>query len=62
MKITIDESPDIEETELIIKCKVINSELERLISILRKNDEKIIGIVNGNFYIIDAKDCSILKL
>jgi DNA-binding LytR/AlgR family response regulator len=56
LKITIDESPDIEETELVIKCKVMDSELERLISILRKNDEKIIGVVNGNSYIIDPKD------
>jgi DNA-binding LytR/AlgR family response regulator len=56
LKITIDESLDNKEAEIIIKCTVIDDELKRIISLLKKNDDKIIGIANGTSYIIDPKD------
>lgn len=56
MKITIDESPNTEETEILIKCKALDEDLKRLISVLKGNHEKVIGIVNGTSHIIDPKD------
>lgn len=56
LKITIDSSPENKEIEVIIKCTEINDEIQRIISLLKQNDEKIIGISNGTSYIIDPKD------
>lgn len=56
LKITIDSSPENKEIEVIIKCTEVNEEIQRIISLLKQNDEKIIGISNSTSYIIDPKD------
>lgn len=56
MKITIDESPDNIETEIVVKCKFITDELQRLISIFKNSDEKVHGIIEGTTYFIEPKD------
>ncbi|SHH65684.1 LytTR family DNA-binding domain-containing protein [Clostridium intestinale] len=53
MKVLIEESPDNEDTELIIKCKSINDEVKRLIELIKLSDEKIIGFLNGESYVVD---------
>lgn len=53
MKILIEESPDNEDTELIIKCKSVNDEVKRLIELIKLSDEKIIGFLNGESYVVD---------
>lgn len=53
MKILIEESPDNEDMELIIKCKSVNDEIKRIIELIKLSDEKIIGFLNGESYVID---------
>ncbi|QLY77928.1 LytTR family DNA-binding domain-containing protein [Clostridium intestinale] len=53
MKILIEESPDNEDTELIIKCKSLNDEVKRIIELIKLSDEKIIGFLNGESYVVD---------
>lgn len=56
MKITIDESQSNLETEIIIKCKAVNEEVQRLIQMLKSSEEKILGIMNGTTHLIEPKD------
>lgn len=53
MKILIEESPDNQDTELIIKCKSLNDEVKRIIELIKLSDEKIIGFLNGESYVVD---------
>jgi DNA-binding LytR/AlgR family response regulator len=53
MKILIEESPDNDDTELIIKCKSVNDEIQRIIDFIKLSDEKIIGFLNGDSYVVD---------
>lgn len=53
MKILIEESPDNDDTELIIKCKSVNDEIQRIIDLIKLSDEKIIGFLNGESYVVD---------
>ncbi|WP_163193591.1 LytTR family DNA-binding domain-containing protein [Clostridium thermarum] len=56
MKIIIDQSPNYEETEVIIKCSKVDEGVKRLISILKAPEEKIMGILNGVTHLIDPQD------
>lgn len=53
MKILIEESPDNDDAELIIKCKSVNDEIQRIIDFIKLSDEKIIGFLNGESYVVD---------
>lgn len=56
LKITIDSSRENKEIEIIIKCTEFNEEIQKIISLLKQNDEKVIGISNGTSYLIEPKD------
>lgn len=56
MKVNVDVSPEHEETEIIIKCKHIDHELQRLIAMLKHTEEKIPGIQNGATHLIEPQD------
>ena len=56
LKITIEESPNNTETEVIIKCSTINDELQKIIAMLKSTEERIIGFVNGTTHFLEAKD------
>lgn len=56
MKITIDESPNNKEIEIIIKCASKDEEIQRLLSMLTTFDEKIIGILDGTSYLLQPLD------
>jgi DNA-binding LytR/AlgR family response regulator len=56
MKITIDESQDNLETEIVIKCKIVNEEIQRLILMLKSSEERILGTLNGANNFIEPKD------
>lgn len=56
MKITIDESSDNKETEIVIKCSVLDDNLKRLIEVIKNSDERIIGIINGTSNLISPTD------
>lgn len=56
VKITIDETPEYKETEIVIKCSNVNSEIQRLISMLKSSEEKIPGIVDGTTIFLERED------
>ena len=56
MKITIDESSDNKETEIVIKCSVLDDNLKRIIEVIKNSDERIIGIINGTSNLILPTD------
>ena len=53
MKITIDQSPQHNETEVVIRCKEMDEEVLRLLSRIRIQDKKITGMKRGVLYILD---------
>jgi DNA-binding LytR/AlgR family response regulator len=56
LKVTVDVSPDNFETEIIIKCQQIDNDLQRLMSLLKNFDEKILGVLDGSTHFVDVKD------
>jgi len=56
MKITIEESLDYEETEIVIKCSVVNDDIKNLIALLKSPEEKIVGTLDGTTHLIEPKD------
>jgi len=56
LKITIDESSDNKETEIVIKCSVLDDNLKRIIEVIKNSDERIIGIINGTSNLISPTD------
>lgn len=56
MKITIEESPNQTETEVIIKCSSLSEEIQRLISILKVSDEKFLGLLDGVTHFIEPME------
>ena len=56
MKIIINEDALIEETEIIINCKKGDSEVYKMLAVLRSFDQKLTGTKEGQTFIIDAAD------
>lgn len=56
MKITIDESSNNSEVEIIIKCKAVDDEIHRIMSMIKNSEEKILGIVDGSTHFIEPKN------
>jgi DNA-binding LytR/AlgR family response regulator len=56
VKVIIDQSPQYKDTEIIIKCGEINEEVQKLISMLKVNEEKITGTINGVTHLIEPQD------
>lgn len=51
MKITINESPEFENLEIIINCKSTDENLLKLITSIRAYDKKVTGTKDGQVYI-----------
>lgn len=56
MKITIEEAPNYEETEIIIKCKLINEDIRKLLSMIKSSEERILGTLGEETYFIESED------
>ncbi len=54
MKIHINEDPSFSETEITINCNKLDTNVEKLISILRVMDLKLTGKKDNQTYILDA--------
>ncbi|WP_070000119.1 LytTR family DNA-binding domain-containing protein [Cellulosilyticum sp. I15G10I2] len=53
MKVTIDESINYLETEIIIKCSEVNEETQKLILMLKNSEKKIFGVIGKATQLID---------
>ena len=56
MKIIINEDITIEETEIIINCKKNDSEIFKMLAVLRSFDQKLTGTKDGRTFILDTVD------
>ena len=56
MKIRINTEQSLQETEIVINCKKISPEIERLLSLLKTFAMKLEGKKNGQTFILDVSD------
>lgn len=56
MKITLNQDPSFRETEVIINCPQADEDILRLIAMLRIHQQKLVGVLNGERHLLDAKD------
>lgn len=56
MKITLNQDPAYRETEVIINCPQVDEELLRVVAMLRVYQKKLVGFLEGEQYLLDARD------
>lgn len=56
MKIVINEGMAVDETEIIINCHKCDSDIFKMLAILRSFDQKLTGTKDGSTFILDAVD------
>ena len=56
MKISLNQDPAYSETEVIINCPQADEEILRLVAMLRVYQKKLVGILDGERHLLDAKD------
>lgn len=55
MKVQIEESMKYADTEIIIRCREVNEQVARIVSLVRSDDKKITGTVDGDTHILDIE-------
>ena len=56
MKITIQDCPDGEEDEIIVRCRHLDDRMLKLIYALKEGDEKLTALKDGTFVQLPPKD------
>ncbi|MBD7965202.1 LytTR family DNA-binding domain-containing protein [Fictibacillus norfolkensis] len=56
MKLTILESDDHEGLEIIVKCKMLNDEVIKVLTSLRSLERKVLGTKDGKVYLLLPND------
>lgn len=56
MKITLNQDPCFEETEVVINCPQADEDILRLVAMLRVYQKKLVGILDGERHLLDVKD------
>ena len=56
MKITLNQDPAFEETEVIINCPQADEDVLRLVAMLRVYQKKLVGMRGGERHLLDVKD------
>lgn len=56
MKVTVFESDDITESEIIINCKKADGNIQKIVAVLNMFDQKLTGISGNQTYILDVTD------
>lgn len=56
MKITLNQDPAFQETEVIINCPQADEDILRLVAMLRVYQKKLVGIKDGEQHLLDVKD------
>lgn len=56
MKITLHQDPSYTETEVVIHCPEADEEILRLVATLRVYQKKLVGILDGERHLLDARD------
>lgn len=56
MKITVEEHPGLEQTEVIIRCPRLDAQASRLVELLRLSDARLTGERDGETCILDEAE------
>lgn len=56
MKISIEESPAFEETEVVFRCREATPQIMSMAAALRAFDQKLTGEREGRTFLLDARD------
>lgn len=56
MKILLNQDPACRETEVIINCPQADEDILRLVAMLRVYQRKLVGILEGDRHLLDAKE------
>ena len=56
MKLQIEQIPTLEETEILIKCKEIDSKINKISNYIRTSYITLIGKIDGEQYVINLDD------
>ena len=56
MKITLNQDPALRETEVIVNCPQADEDILRMVAMLRVYQKKLVGILDGERRLLDAKD------
>lgn len=54
MKLSIQEDPEFQETEVIIRCRQTDAQILKMLATLRVFDQKITGFREGQTFLLDA--------
>ena len=54
MKVTVEERPGLEQTEVIVRCPRLDTQAARLVELLRLSDARLIGEKDGETCILDT--------
>lgn len=55
MKVTVEEQPGLEQTEVIVRCPRLDAQAARLVELLRLSDARLIGEKDGETCILDSE-------
>jgi len=56
MKVTVEERPDLDQIEVIVRCKRMDAETARLIELLRLSEARLTGEKDGETCILDGAE------
>ena len=56
MKVTVEENPGLEQTEVVIRCPRMDAEASRLVELLRLSGARLTGERDGQTCILDEDD------
>ena len=56
MKITLNQDPAFQETEVIINCPQADEDILHIVAMLRIHQKKLVGILEGGRHLLDVKD------
>ena len=56
MKVTVEELPELKQTEVLIRCPRLDAQASRLVDLLRLSDARLAGEKDGETCILDGAD------
>lgn len=56
MKITVVEDKALHEVEIAIRCPQVDGEVQRLLALLRAQEKRLAGTLDGQTFLVDAAD------
>jgi len=56
MKVTVEERPELGQTEVIVRCRRLDGQTSRLVELLRLSDARLTGEKDGETCILDGAD------